>query len=207
MAHIHQDEGNHLEYAHVRPMFGDPFENRGDYSKGFFYKGRRCYLHSEKEANHLAPPEIFMNKQQKKRLVLANTKPTQELKQMGFKVDVNKERNNEKKLEKEKSKKSKKKIVYIQKFSSTNPEDWEEIVQAGVKLYVNKATGEVFDECPWDPENGLQSPGSTGEFSPSKTMNSTQSLEEDESKLLGTGSLVYESTELEEVLAYLDGKK
>ncbi len=207
MAHIHQDDNNNLENVHVRPMFGDPFENRGDYSKGFFYKGRRCYLYSEKESNHLEPPEIFMNKQQKRRLVLAHTKPTQELKQMGFQLDGSQQRNNEKKVEKEKGKKSKKKIVYIQKFSSTDPKDWEEILQAGVKLYVNKATGEVFDECPWDPENGLKSPGSAGDFSPSKTINSTQLIAEDDNKLLGTGSLVYESTELEEVLAYLDGKK
>ena len=67
MAHL--DEFDEDDF-NVAPMFGDPFGNRGDYSKGIFYGGRRRFLHGSREDNHLQPPEIFMTRDQKKRLVL-----------------------------------------------------------------------------------------------------------------------------------------
>ena len=29
--------------SHIRPMFGDPFEARGDYSKGFFLQRKAIF--------------------------------------------------------------------------------------------------------------------------------------------------------------------
>ena len=188
--------------SHIRPMFGDPFEARGDYSKGFFYKGRRSFLHDNKESvkvNHLEPPEIFMTKQQKRRIFLASRGTELGLKKFEFtRLKNDSEGASGAKKEKIQGKKKKKKdIQYIEKFSSVKEEDWTIELQAGCKIYVNHNTGEVSDECPWDPENSLHAT-----LSPSKSDASPG----DEGEVLGTGSTVYDPKDLNEVLAFLDIK-
>ena len=56
---------------------------------------------------------------------------------------------NKKKLTDEKKQSRRPKKVWIQKFSTTSPEAWIEDFQCGVRFWVNKETGEVSDECPW----------------------------------------------------------
>ena len=41
------------------------------------------------------------------------------------------------------------KPIIVQKFSSVDPADWEEILQAGCKMWVNHGSGEVSDYPPW----------------------------------------------------------
>jgi len=224
----------------LQPMFGDPFGNRGDYSKGFFYAGRRRFLHESQKAapqegvltikhgktakkptNQLAPPEIFMTRVQKKRFVagLANKV---DIKKMEFSFNSNdyKEGNGKpigfnKKETSSKKKNKAKPITYIEKFSSTDPSDWIEDVQAGCRIFTNRATGEVTPECPWDPANSLiASPSSTISMSPDKTktfgdsgFTFTEGGEEGEEEYEGTGALVYNPSEIEDLLAFFDDNK
>jgi hypothetical protein len=103
---------------------------------------------------------------------------------------------------------SKKKVVYIQKYSSLNPEDWVEQRQAGCRMWVNPSTGEVAAECPWG-----ESDPSSSSISVSPSFMVSSSVEEQElqayakdadDELAGTGSLVYSSKELEDMFSYLD---
>jgi hypothetical protein len=80
-----------------------------------------------------------------------------------------------------------------------NKDEWVEECKAGVKYWVNKVTGEVSTHCPWrDPietavkrykvaKRGVFNSGPDGE--------------------LGTGSLVYDSTEVHELFELLDKAK
>lgn len=70
---------------------------------------------------------------------------------------------------------------------------------------MNKATGEVSDECPWDEaSNKLLVPGSPACMVPSPDRYRPQ-VEEDE--VLGTGSLVYSEGALSEIFDMLDATK
>ena len=101
--------------------------------------------------------------------------------------------------------------VYVRRHR--HEDDWTVDIQAGVKIYINKNTGEVFDECPWNPDNQLLSPGSTGSLSPSKFASPSKTnrfqdeQDSDDAQFRGTGSLVYESSELAEVFDMLDSPK
>jgi hypothetical protein len=190
MAHTEDfDDGDY----DMSPMFGDPFGNRGDYSKGIFYGGRRRFLHPKRDDNHLQPPEIFMTKGQKKRMVLGEKgKDTIMLRKFDF---VDKQEGSSQaqgKKEKGTGKKGRKKkdITFIEKYSSTNKRDWVEEVQAGCLLYVNKSTGEVSDECPWDEEtNKLVIPGSPGSL---RLTPDRYAPREEPDEPQGTGALFYE---------------
>lgn len=75
----------------------------------------------------------------------------------------------------------------IEKFSSTNRNDWKEQLQAGCNVWINHATGEVSDVCPWhfsDDEEGEE-----------------LVLEED---FTGTGSIVYDNEEFSDFMDNLD---
>jgi hypothetical protein len=55
----------------IKPsIFGDPLGNRGDYSKGIYYSGRRRYLYDENfNLPPMEPPrEMMTNKQVRKSL-------------------------------------------------------------------------------------------------------------------------------------------
>jgi hypothetical protein len=84
----------------------------------------------------------------------------------------------------------KKDITFIEKYTSTNKGDWVEEVQAGCLLYVNKSTGEVSDECPWDEEtNKLVIPGSPGSL---RLTPDRYAPREEPDEPQGTGALFYE---------------
>jgi hypothetical protein len=203
MAHL---EDIAEEDFNVTPMFGDPFGNRGDYSKGIFYSGRRRFLHGQRDENHLQPPEIFMTKEQKKRHTQGSEGGGLNLKRFDFvdKAEVAGEKIKSSKKDIRKAAKSKKKnnITFIEKYSTTERENWVETMQAGCKLYINHATGEVSDECPWDEaSNKLLVPGSPESLRPMHDRYEPI-IEEDEPT--GTGNVVYEGGELDEVLRMMD---
>jgi hypothetical protein len=74
----------------------------------------------------------------------------------------------------------------FEKFSSTSRNDWKEQLQAGCKVWINTATGEVSDVCPWN----------LSEDNEEETI-----LEEDFS---GTGSIVYDGEEFGQFMDNLD---
>jgi hypothetical protein len=150
-------------------MFGDVFGQRGDYSKGIVYGSRRTYLVTD-DCSSISPPPELMTKTQARQ-----AKNHQNMDKMHFKTRasacyfsgegaVGPEQNQGgSKVSKVsmfqrsgKSSLSAQKMIIIEKFSTTNRAAWLEEVQAGCKIYVNKETGEVFDECPWS-EMGQQS--------------------------------------------------
>lgn len=199
MAHVTNfDE----EDYNVAPMFGDPFGNRGDYSKGIFYAGRRRFLYPGRKDNHLQPPELFMTKMQKKRWVMGEEPTEVNFKKFDFGQEGAIEKAKSSKKDSSKSKKKKKKgLTYIEKYSSVDPADWEEQIQAGVKIWVNHHTGEVSDECPWDETtNKLHIPGSPG----SMVSSPDRWKPEEEENLRGTGAIVYDGSPLTEILDLLD---
>lgn len=63
MARQLQNDG--LAYGIKASIFGDPLGNRGEYSKGIFYSGRRKYLYDEKrQLSPMEPPRDMMTNKQ-----------------------------------------------------------------------------------------------------------------------------------------------
>jgi hypothetical protein len=52
-------------YGIKASIFGDPLGNRGEYSKGIFYSGRRRYLYDEQtQLPPMEPPQEMMTNKQ-----------------------------------------------------------------------------------------------------------------------------------------------
>jgi hypothetical protein len=155
---------SHMMEDSDKILFGDVFSQRADYSSGILYRSRRTYL---SPVNQVWPPTTLRTKRQahrsegefKRRAPIrfsddvvdnsANIRPPSR----GTKVPMF-QRSAKNALSSLKSKK----IIVIDKFSTTNWSAWSEEMKAGVQLYVNKETGEVFDECPWhETENSRRS--------------------------------------------------
>ena len=147
-----------------RPIFGDVFGDRGDYTKGAFYASRRTFLVSDDEpgkkskdpsdwdANKLKPPAMFQTRAQSRRYNKESkpaTGKTADFKAMFSGMSIDAAEKSKKVKSDENRRKRKPKKVIIQKYSTTDPEAWVEEFQCGVRLWVNKGTGEVSDECPW----------------------------------------------------------
>ena len=142
-----------------RPIFGDVFGDRGDYTKGTFYASRRTFLvtdgEEKKSGSHdwgakIKPPTMFQTRAQSKRY----NKESKQAQAADFKamfsgMSIDSVEKAKKAKGEDSRKKKKPKKVIIQKYSTTDPEAWIEEFQCGVKLWVNKSTGEVSDECPW----------------------------------------------------------
>jgi len=96
---------------------------------------------------------------------------------------------------------------------SMNHEDWKEEFRAGVHLWVNKNTGEVNTVCPWLGTRdifALTRKGTKKSFiftSPTITARHYTPPRETKSYEEGTGALVYDSKELDELFALLDKAK
>lgn len=86
-----------------------------------------------------------------------------------------------------KSVKRKPAVILIEKFSSTCQTDWREQLQAGCKIWVNCASGEVTSECPW---------------SVAKDEDVIEVSSDDEHA--GTGSIVYDGEEFGQFIVALD---
>lgn len=147
--------------------FGDLFATRSDYSKGVFYRGHKKYLTNRNMTNTfvpvpipnynaLEPPELFMTRAQtRKHKKISNLSL---LKTLDFKVvnnDVDEKAKKAALIRKQEDKIKQKRnkpptTIVLEKYSSYSKKDWKEVHQAGCKFYVNKGTGEVTSEAPWD---------------------------------------------------------
>ena len=139
-----------------RPIFGDVFGDRGDYTKGTFYASRRTFLVSDDQDKKsvswdkkIKPPEFLQTRAQSKRYNKETSKKATDFKAMFSGMSIDNVEKAKKSKSDEARKKRKPKRVIIQKYSTTDPEAWIEELQCGVRLWVNKSTGEVSDECPW----------------------------------------------------------
>jgi hypothetical protein len=79
--------------------------------------------------------------------------------------------------------------ITLAHYSSSKPEDWVEEHEVGCPIWVNKHTGEVSPLCPWK------------KISFAEYQNEPVSYEED---MGGTGSLVYDGSEVEDLFSMLD---
>jgi len=190
----------------TRAMFGDVFCTREDYRQGTFYSGRREFLHSS-EKNVLEPPQDFKTKKQMRNFLKIKKggeinfqKLTFDFKEKeGFfqASGANKLNSMSGNKETKKDKQKQKKMIIVERFSSTAKEDWLEEFQAGCQLWVNRSTGEVSDFCPWEEDSPSVQGG--GE-------NSVATGEDDEWGALETSSasLDYDSRELADLFHILD---
>lgn len=190
-------------------MFGDVFGQRADYSTGIMYGSRRKYL-SEGKNKQFSPPTALMTKRQKQR-TLENKKMDKKIlfqsgaqnEQLEIPPKVTKaakislfQRSAKNALNINKNKK----LIVIEKFSTTDKSCWKMELQAGCKIYVNKETGEVCEECPWLPSaNGKPLAVASVAISNQDTINDAGDF--------GTGHLVYDEGELDAFFDELDELK
>ena len=209
-------------------MFGDLFSQRGDYAQGLLYAGRRTFLRQD---DPVEPPKEFKTKRQAQRAISSERERMNQ--KVGQKLDGQKPdpfnlvfenlRKDGKILQKA-AKSSLDKRLVIEKFSTTDKDAWKEKNLAGCKIWcvleilltnrlfylvkdmiiysvvgrVNESTGEVSQECPWLPLSR--------ETSAAEARDKTQTKASNE-KEFGTGSLVYEDKELNELLVMLDASQ
>lgn len=212
-------------------LFGDATGDRGDYSTGLFYAGRRKFLTDEKEA--LMPPSQFMTARQKRNHIRnQNTGKTfSSIAKLEFKKQTHpQEGDGEPHSQDHAAKrplpvqKSHQTTVTIRKYASINPLEWQEVKQAGCTFYVHSPTGEISPEKPW---LAVRNVGDTGDTSPTRSETSYKSFgadsagsfewesgyfdedledeaPQDEEEQYGCGSLAYDGTEMKELLSELD---
>ena len=157
-----------------------------DEPTGTYYAARRTFLTGSDNA--LRPPPEFMTRKQMRNLLrvnrgsgLENLRTLDCFKDTENALESKKEK---KRKEQEGRQRSKQPTYVLQRFSSTDKQDWSEQVQAGCKMWINHNTGEVSDECPYEIEN----------FAGSR----------DDLDGVATGAPVYDGSEVNEILAFLD---
>lgn len=192
---IDDDERRHVL---KRAPFGDTFGNKADYTSGTFYAARRKYLveagmEGNEEGNVLQPPPESMTRKQSLRFVRnLKSDKLESLQSMAYfnqdAVKADAERERKRKAMMKKNKEASKPII-VQKFSSVDPADWEEILQAGCKMWVNHGSGEVSDYPPWKSMEEIDE---------------EMAKAEEEEEVEGTGAPVYNHSELDDFLALLD---
>lgn len=220
----------------ARAMFGDVFGQRADYSKGIVYGSRRKYL----TINPVRPPDHVLNKEQARKDIHHKTLDEfkQKMNTMYLKTNLNPEEEGGSTHAAAKPIKSSisariktlpppREMIVIEKYSTTDKRKWIETLEAGVKIYTNKETGEVFEECPWQVAalaqahdhksnsanafmngRGLARPASRAKKA--AAMNVLEQVPvntHEDPKELGTGCLIYDGFELEELFKALDQAK
>ena len=160
-----------------------------------FYASRRKFLKDDDD-NKLQPPHQFMTRKQSLNFVrmLSNDK-LNSLQNMAYfqaneKSDQAAADARRKRLLK--GRQQKQQSIVVQNFSSIDPQDWEEVIQAGCKMWVNHRTGEVSDYPPWQED---------------ETSHLDKVIEEQKSEYgnqEGTGAPVYDNRELNEFLDLLE---
>eukprot|EP00607_Mallomonas_marina_P000225 CAMPEP_0182429192 /NCGR_PEP_ID=MMETSP1167-20130531/25585_1 /TAXON_ID=2988 /ORGANISM="Mallomonas Sp, Strain CCMP3275" /LENGTH=218 /DNA_ID=CAMNT_0024612573 /DNA_START=210 /DNA_END=866 /DNA_ORIENTATION=- len=182
-------------------LFGDPFGSRAEYVSGVFYGGRCKFLHEDDhhEDNALQAPPDFMTRRQMRNALKLRSQGVQHMQKLDFirrneadELIATKAAHARKQDVQGKKNRNAGSNIVIQKHSSTNQDDWEEGFQAGCKFWVNRDSGEVTTECPWEAPESL-------DFSRTNLKIENEAKEEN-----GAGSLVYDGTELENFLAMLD---
>lgn len=201
----------------VGSLFGDMFQSRGEYTTGLFYAGRMRYMHANYSSlinsragtaptgplSALQPPTEFMTIRQRRdflRLEKAGTHSAG-FQRLEFKKLVEVEDRPGRAAGRGPQGKgivhNQVKTVTIQKYPSVDPRDWREENQAGCRFYVHRITGEASDEKPWVNIQRQQSDPVKGQFEEPDTADIC----------LGTGSLVYDGSELDDLFKILDEQK
>ena len=191
-------------------MFGDLFQSRATYSTGLFYAGRRRYIHTNNSdlpsrpdisgrattapisgKSALEPPIDFMTMRQRKNLLRFERSGFHSagFQRLEFKKLVEGEDRQHRGLHAKGSSQNQSKTVTIQKYPSVSRHDWTEEKQAGCNFYVHRRTGEACHEKPWEAIKQRQK---------------SADKETKDEECLGTGSLVYDSTELNDLFRQLD---
>lgn len=188
------DDGEFEETQHM--PFGDTFLQRADYNKGLMYAGRRRFLNQDDD-NHLRPPPEFMTRLQSLKFV--HMQSGDNLEKLQALAIQNEDKLAEQAIKQQQQaakrknvlrKKAILKTITLEKFSSTDPDDWEEEFLAGCRMWTNHSTGEVSEVCPWEI---TEEEGST---------NRPETAAEEEEE--GTGAPVYDGSELQNLFDYLD---
>mmetsp|Transcript_24874 Transcript_24874/g.25501 ORF Transcript_24874/g.25501 Transcript_24874/m.25501 type:complete len:306 (+) Transcript_24874:36-953(+) len=144
----------------IKPsIFGDPLGNRGDYSKGIYYSGRRKYLYDENSnLPPMEPPRDMMTNKQKRKSCLVTTQGVPLIQRLDFKraPDGNEIRPTGKKIDA-----FRKKNILVITTTKTSKEDWKLQTQAGCKFWVHIQSGEVRTECPFSSSISSPTPSSS----------------------------------------------
>ncbi len=148
--------------------------------------------------NSLEPPIDLMTRKQKYKQYLKKITGEVQFQKLDFKKEEPVNKITQKKEAPVKVKK--KGSLYFQRFSSLKEEDWDEVFQAGCKLWVNKNTGEVSDECPWLAPDILSPVSTKVEIKDANDNNN-------DDEILGCGSLIYDGSEINQILDFLDSHK
>lgn len=165
----------------IKPsIFGDPLGNRGDYSKGIYYSGRRKYLYEESSnLPPMEPPREMMTNKQKRKSSMATTKGVPIIQRLDFKraPETNEIRTGSKKAETQK-----KKNILVITTAPTTKEDWNLQQQAGCSFWVHNGSGEIRTECPFStsfpvPDSRASTPGNKSLFSVPSPVLRTKSAE------------------------------
>ena len=199
----------------------DPFHLNADYMKGALYEGRRRFLtHADDDSKgSLKPPLEFMTKQQARvALKIARDNATKTV-DFNYVLHIKNAHSASKssddsrphggetkhqkhvaeKANKRTGKQKRKDVIIVEEFSSLRPEDWTELNQAGVKAWVNHSTGEVTGVCPWkaygDPSR---------DSGASNSAVATDANGGSDEVVVGTGSVVYDSSEFDRFMDTLD---
>lgn len=195
-----------------RPLFGDTFAMRTDYTSGTFYRGRMQYLQNSPEDNALEPPPIFKTKRQAKNALkekqiiiqkLSFPKKDAEGESVQVKSISKKVADGNKKQVQKKQNQQQQAVVYLPAKHDIRREDWEEIHQAGCRMWINHITGEAVHECPWERESSPNKLSLGSEHRNTENANDSRS-DADSDNFNGTGSLVYDHDELNNLLEYFD---
>jgi hypothetical protein len=201
----------------------DNFEKlQEQHTRGDFYQCRRTYLGSNGE-DTLEPPDMFKTRIQMEKI--------RELKKKNTRLDavpntflniikddpktVEKNKKAKEQVKKDKEKRRTPSILFLSKYTSLKPQDWTIETQAGVRVYVNKNSGEVATVCPWEE---VAAQASNLNHSPSSSSNSMWKMtantildrtveEEEEEEAQGTGALVYDSKGVNDLFEMLDSMK
>jgi hypothetical protein len=169
-------------------MFGDHFGQRGDYTEGLFYAGRRKYLNDDGSSD-LEPPDEFKSKRQLRELRKSRerdqaTNPRQASFHIRFKKGDD---DMIKRLKRAAT--TVKDVVTFELRGSIHPDEWREEFQAGVRMWVNKRTGDVAATCPWTLDEHFGHHLTSFEESTVDLSEYSVTLEDDET-MCGTGALI-----------------
>lgn len=162
-----------------------------DDASGLYYAGRRVFLSTEGGDNPLLPPPDFMTRKQMRNhlRVTRSGSGLEGLRTLDvFVKDAETMESKKEKKRKEQDLRQKNKpsgTILLQRFSSTNKDDWVEELQAGCRMWINHKTGEVSDECPLATEE-----------------EDTASADEG----IATGAAVYDPSLMNEVFAIIESK-
>ena len=180
-------------------MFGDLFGQRGDYTTGLIYSCHRSYMNNEQKVE---PPTEFKTLRQAKRASTSMNRNSDSTKaeEGGFNLknsSVFDSLRKDGKILQKAAKNSLDKRIILDKYSTTDKSYWKEDKLAGCRVWINKSSGEVSQECPYKTET--PSKPASREFNNNNSV-PTERLSFKE----GTGALVYDNSELLDLFNMLE---